>query len=100
MQPSNPAIDQLGTYRPRLDADVFAGLSKDRRDWLEVFGNTWGDTNKQMPGTCELCVWGRGKHSVECVTQANLFNAFESVNAEVWNALAKGSREFYINAFK
>ncbi len=69
MSQSRPAIDQLGTYRPRLNADAFAHLSKDRRDWLEVFGNTWGDTVKQMPGTCERCVWGSGEHSVECATQ-------------------------------
>lgn len=88
-------------------------LPKDRRDWLEVFGNQWGTkkhgermteeenaillealnpfgqpisahdrallrlldfvdryhgmarkppAEKIMPGTCEACVWGKGRH--------------------------------------
>jgi hypothetical protein len=32
-------------------------LPKERKDWLEVFGNQWAPV-KQMPGTCEACVWG------------------------------------------
>ena len=29
--------------RPNLaDPDSLSKLSKDRRDWLEIFGNTWG----------------------------------------------------------
>jgi len=27
----------------RLNADSMAHLPKHRRDWLEMFGNTWGD---------------------------------------------------------
>lgn len=25
-----------------------------------------GNQAKQMPGTCEACVWGRGMHSPDC----------------------------------
>ena len=41
------------------DIDQFIEkLPKERRDWLEVFGNQWGEPAKVMPGTCEACVWG------------------------------------------
>lgn len=37
-------------------------LPKERREWLEIWGNQWGEPTKMMPGTCEACVWGRGEH--------------------------------------
>ena len=49
------------------DIDQYiANLPKERKDWLEVFGNQWAPT-KQMPGTCEACVWGHGYHDLSCV---------------------------------
>ena len=40
-------------------------LPKERKEWLECFGNQWAPA-KQMPGTCEACVWGRGEHAAGC----------------------------------
>lgn len=48
--------------RPTIDV---AKLSKDRKDWLEVFGNQW-KPKRVMPGTCEACVWGGRDHVFGC----------------------------------
>jgi hypothetical protein len=48
-----------------MDNDQLDKLPKHRKEWLEVFGNQWAAT-KTMPGTCEACVWGTGKHAEGC----------------------------------
>lgn len=56
----------LFTDPAAVDFDAVAkSLTPRQRDYLEVFGNVWGK-RKVMPGTCERCVWGRGKHSMSC----------------------------------
>ncbi len=47
-----------------LDEQI-KGLSKDRRDWLEVFGSQF-KPRRVMVGTCEACVFNQGVHSLEC----------------------------------
>ena len=27
-----------------------------------------GNSSKSMPGTCEACVWGRGRHAQDCTS--------------------------------
>lgn len=40
-------------------------VTKRQKDWLGCHGNTWAPV-KVMPGTCELCAFGRGKHIESC----------------------------------
>lgn len=56
----------LNPPAPTLDASDMMHLPKHRRDWLEFWGNQWGGP-KVMPGTCERCVWGSGRHSSGCI---------------------------------
>jgi hypothetical protein len=66
---------------PEIDLDH---LSKDRRDWLEVFGNQWAPT-KIMPGTCEACVYGAGEHVAGCTyIDARIEVAFARLQAKGW----------------
>ncbi len=53
---SNLNLGTFGDKRnsPRMNADGLAHLPKHRRDWLEIFGDTWG-SNKPVvePMTAE-----------------------------------------------
>ncbi len=46
------------------------------RDFLEVSGNQYRP-GRVMPGTCEACVWGRGRHEKDCPVTATYLAAAE-----------------------
>ena len=66
-------------------------LPKSRREWLEVFGNQWGEPAKVMPGTCFACVWGDGEHAAGCervtrmdpVKLQGILNAYQNGQIEI-----------------
>lgn len=41
-------------------------LTPKDRDWLEIYGNQYRPA-KVMPGTCEACVFGLGRHANSCI---------------------------------
>ena len=61
-------------------------LPKSRRDWLEVYGNQWGEPTKVMPGTCEACVWGRGEHVCKPVETRGEFHDVLLADIRAWDA--------------
>ena len=67
------------------DIDQFIEkLPKERRYWLEVWGNQWGEPTKVMPGTCEACVWGEANHlhARDCITGRGAFTRYiETIQA-------------------
>jgi hypothetical protein len=66
-------------------------LPKERRDWLEVFGNQWAPV-KQMPGTCEACVWGGERHAKDCVALPKAWDLTVKLQGQL-NAYMNGQIE-------
>ncbi len=57
-------------------------MTKSQKDFIGVWGNQWAP-RKTVPfvGTCELCTWGKGEHSDDCVVKLNGLLAEE---ASLW----------------
>lgn len=52
--------------------EQIAKLPKHRREWLEIWGNTFAP-KKVMPGTCEACVFNEGEHASGCPREFSEF---------------------------
>ena len=89
-----------------VDIDQFIEkLPKERRDWLEVWGNQWGEPTKVMPGTCEACVWGSGSHTKDCALRQTVapfraLGSWAAIHDYIWQSAMDPKTQGILNAYQ